>query len=329
MKKHLFLLVAVTLLMACVNKTVNTNLDGKQNLKLTEQWTDFFDVEACGQPPAIDINKNQNIVVFQRAGKNSRLSDGGFIQENVLFEIDHLSGKAILGWGANMFKKPHGLSIDNKGNIWVTDLVLHQVFKFNGSGQLLLTLGEKETAGNDGSHFNQPTDAIASPDGYIYVTDGYGNNRVAKFDSEGKFVKDWGIAGNGNGEFNLPHSVDIDHDGNIYVSDRENNRVQKFNPDGTWIKTWADPSFASIQSLKISGDGKTLFATDYRLTDDGKPKGSDILKINTADSKFIRLVHSEDLGPTPSRYHDIALDSTGNIYVADIIKNKVLKFTKK
>ena len=209
-------------------------------------------------PRQLILTRIKTSLFFNVQEKNSRLSDDGFIQENVLFEINHLSGKAILGWGANMFKKPHGLSIDNEGNIWVTDLSLHQVFKFNESGQLLLTLGEKETAGNDGSHFNQPTDAIASSDGYIYVTDGYGNNRVAKFDSKGKFINDWGIAGNGNGEFNLPHSVDIDDDGNIYVSDRENNRVQKFNPYGTWIKTWGDPSFASIQSLKISGDGKNL-----------------------------------------------------------------------
>jgi DNA-binding beta-propeller fold protein YncE len=86
--------------------------------------------------------------------------------------------------------------------------------------------------------FNQPTDIGFGPNGEIYVTDGYGNSRVAKFDKNGKFLKSWGKKGTGPGEFNLPHSVVVDAKGLVYIADRENRRVQIFDPDGNYLREW-------------------------------------------------------------------------------------------
>src|SRR5436190_22620488 len=87
-----------------------------------------------------------------------------------------------------MFASAHGLRVDPKDNIWVTDNAAHTVIKFNHDGKVLMTLGEKNVAGEDATHFNKPTDIAFAPNGDFYVSDGYGNSRVVKFNKDGKFL---------------------------------------------------------------------------------------------------------------------------------------------
>ena len=104
-----------------------------------------------------------------------------------------------------------------------------------------MTLGTKGKAGVGKDTFNKPADVVLSPDGkFIYVADGYGNNRIVKFSRNGEYITEWGKKGTGIGEFNLPHGV-IVHNGRIVVADRENDRVQIFTPDGKFIKLWKKP----------------------------------------------------------------------------------------
>jgi peptidylamidoglycolate lyase len=79
---------------------------------------------------------------------------------------------------------PHGLEIDAKDNIWITDVGLHQVIKYDSSGQELIVLGQENEPGNDSTHFNLPTDIAVSKNGSFYVSDGYGNSRIIKFSSD-------------------------------------------------------------------------------------------------------------------------------------------------
>lgn len=65
--------------------------------------------------------------------------------------------------------------------------------------------------------FNQPTDVAFGKNGEVYVSDGYGNSRVVKFDRDGIFLMAWGKYGTAPGEFNLPHSVAVDNLGNVWV----------------------------------------------------------------------------------------------------------------
>ena len=58
--------------------------------------------------------------------------------------------------------------------------------------------------------FRQPTDVAWDSEGNIYITDGYINSRVAKYDKNGEWVKSWGTRGTGPGQFNLPHAIAID-----------------------------------------------------------------------------------------------------------------------
>jgi sugar lactone lactonase YvrE len=89
-------------------------------------------------------------------------------------------------------------------------------------------------AGVEGESFQRPTDVAWDAQGNIYVADGYGNSRVAKYDRNGKWIKNWGSRGSGQGQFNIVHGIAIDAQGNVYVGDEGNKRVQVFDAEGTF-----------------------------------------------------------------------------------------------
>jgi DNA-binding beta-propeller fold protein YncE len=89
-------------------------------------------------------------------------------------------------------------------------------------------------AGAQSDVFQRPTDVAWDGAGNIYVADGFGNSRVAKFDKNGKFVKSWGSRGLAPGQFNTPHGIAIDAQGLVYIADSGNRRIQVFDGDGNF-----------------------------------------------------------------------------------------------
>jgi streptogramin lyase len=89
-------------------------------------------------------------------------------------------------------------------------------------------------AGAAGESFQRPTDVAWDAAGNIYVADGYGNARVAKYEPTGKYIKSWGSRGTAPGQFNIVHGIAIDAQGNVYVADEGNRRVQVFDGNGTF-----------------------------------------------------------------------------------------------
>jgi len=156
------------------------------------------------------------------------------IKNSTFYLIDPSTGAVESENGANIFYMPHGLTVDKKGNIWVTDVARHQVIKMDPKYKVLMELGEKMVPGSDEKHFCQPTDIAVASNGHFFVSDGYCNSRVMKFDENGKLLTTFGAptveTPAEDGQFFVPHSLALIEDLNMLcVADRENERVQCFS----------------------------------------------------------------------------------------------------
>jgi DNA-binding beta-propeller fold protein YncE len=224
-----------------------------------------------GEAAGVATNSKGNIWVYARMGhpgvtlgtERTFVRGGGAAR---LFEFDP-SGKFIreIGQGLYGFVFAHSVRVDPQDNIWVVDNGSNMVIKFTPDGRVAMTMGRKPEAinvpggpareggpggggegggrgaapgpqgvGVRGDNFNRPTDVAWDAQGNIFVADGYGNSRVAKYDRNGKFISSWGHRGTGPGEFNTPHSIALDAQGNVYVADRENRRIQVFDNNGAF-----------------------------------------------------------------------------------------------
>jgi DNA-binding beta-propeller fold protein YncE len=146
-------------------------------------------------------------------------------------------GELLSSWGEDLFLIPHMAKCDKNDNIWLVDRE-HFLNLCSPNGEILKTLGTKGVPGEDDSHFDMPTDITFGRDGLLYISDGYGNSRIAVFDRDLNFVKQWGTMGVGKGQFLNPHAITTDIDGLIYVADRPNWRVSIFTPEGEFLKEW-------------------------------------------------------------------------------------------
>src|SRR3954453_7285496 len=132
-------------------------------------------------------------------------------------------GNFVTSWGEGLFHRAHGLHIDADDNLYCTDDGDHTVRKCSASGKVLPPPGipNKPAPFMSGEPFHRCTHTALSPQGEIYVSDGYGNSRVHKYAPDGKLLLSWGEPGTGEGEFNIVHNICCDADGWVYVADRE------------------------------------------------------------------------------------------------------------
>jgi peptidylamidoglycolate lyase len=326
-------LLVLLLLIGCATSTkkgTTSNLAQSDSYELVKDWPNLPEDFILGNPTGLGLDSNNNIVVFHRANRVwQEPMPKTKIRENTIITLDQQSGKIIKNWGGGLFIMPHGLEIDKENNVWVTDVALHQIFKFNSDGELLLTLGEPEVSGNDDRHFYLPTDLAVADDGSFYVSDGYGNSRIVKFSKGGKYLFEWGKFGDNHGEFNTPHGIDLDKYGNVYVADRENNRIQKFDASGNFISVWQNKITEQLYSVTIDNKNDHLFGIDYMTVDDTVVKGSDIFRFDLNASLQFQFGRTGSYEGPISRYHDILVDDEGSLYVGDILGNKIQKFRLK
>jgi DNA-binding beta-propeller fold protein YncE len=164
-----------------------------------------------------------------------------------------------------LMRKAHGLRLDPEGNMWVVDAGSHVVLKLSRAGQLLMVLGKQDKPGlrwdpYDLVLFDQPTDVAFGPEGEVFVSDGYGNARVAAFDRHGRFLRAWGRKGAAAGEFDTPHTIVVDPRGRVVVGDRENRRIQLFDRSGRHLETW--DHVGSPSGLDMAADGSLWMVDD-------------------------------------------------------------------
>lgn len=306
-------------------------IDSSTKYELVKGWPQLANDIKLGNPTGLGIDTNQNIVVFHRADRKWPLIGNmpdSYIKSKTILIIDNRTGKIIDSWGDNMFIMPHGLTVDLENNIWVTDVGLHQIFKFSHKGKLLMKLGEAKVSGDDSIHFNQPTDIAVTKDGSLYVSDGYRNSRIKKYSANGKYLFEWGRKGSEPGEFKIPHGIALDRNENVYVADRENSRIQIFDSFGRFLTEWTDHSFGSICSVSFDKKKQKLFVVDDFTFLKIKHRGSDVLIFDTSGNVQTRFGRSDLNNTSVCWYHDLAIDDEENIYIGDILGNSIQKFIK-
>jgi DNA-binding beta-propeller fold protein YncE len=223
------------------------------------------------------------------------------------------TGRYLRSFGQGLFNNEHGLRVDPEGNLWAVDNGLHQVFKFNPEGQLVLTLGTKSVTGADSATFNRPTDIAWDSRGNFYVTDGYGGTRVVKFDPSGKYLMAWGTPGDGPGQFRVPHSIGIDSRDRLYVSDRENNRIQIFDVNGNLLKIWTH--LGATQGIFITPQDEMWIITHRNNTEN--------ITYDTLAGRLMKIDIETGavLGSMESPGHMLTVAPTGDVYVASLTGN--------
>jgi peptidylamidoglycolate lyase len=304
----------------------NVVFGDEMKYQVVHGWPQLPENSILDEVSAVAVDSQSNIYVLQRGGRkwpDNDILDKTLIEVPTIYIFDGRTGSFLKKWGDKLFAWPHGLTIDDKDNIWVTDVSLHQVFKFSHDGKLLLTLGESGVAGNDPSHFNRPTDVAVAKDGSFYVSDGYGNSRVLKFSADGKLLFEWGKKGKGPGEFDLPHAIALDTNGNVYVVDRQNARIQVFDDKGKYITEWK--GFIMPQNIKIGEDG-TAFIVDPG--NDQLPDRSGLLIMNKDGSLIERVGRYGNYDGQFLDPHWVAIGKSGEVYVADFTGKRVQKFVR-
>jgi hypothetical protein len=224
---------------------------------------------------------------------------------------------------------PHKIKMnpyDAEKHVWIIDDQQHIIWKFTHDGKLVMTLGTLGKRGRDaGLLFDRPTDIDWLPDGTFFISDGYGGTRVAKFDKDGKFIKDWGGPPKDPNnpqpnEFDTVHSIAISKDNRLFVVDRTHRRFQIFDTDGNFLDMFTTGVNSSPYYHYISTD-------QYLWVGDGGTNR--ILKYDLNGNFLYGWGGRGGQRGTFNGPHQITTDQDGNLYVAEVFNGRVQKFRPK
>ena len=261
---------------------------------------------------AVAVDSKDNVYVFNRG-----------THPVVVFDRE---GNLLRTWGDGIFDNPHGVTIGPDDTVYCVDNGDHTVRQFTAEGELLMTLGTKgrPSLAMSGDPFNTPAHlAVDRRNGDLYVADGYTNARVHKYSPDGKLLFSWGESGTGEGQFNIVHNIAADDEGWVYVADRENRRIQVFDGNGRFETQWVNLSRAATVWVEPSGERLVYIGEYYggiETNSMGTDLGPRVTILDNQGNLLARLGH-QSYGDEIGRFHSphgIAVDSRGDIYVAEV-----------
>lgn len=302
---------------------------GQERYRVVHGWPILPEGRILGSAAGVAVNRAGEVFVFHRAGRVwSEPLPTDPVAGPTIAVFDSRTGRLLREIAAGIFAVPHGLSVDRDGNLWATDVALHQVVKLSPDGRVLLALGTRGEPGADGAHFNRPTQVGFALDGTILVADGYRNTRIARFSGDGRFLGQWGTPGKGPGQFNTPHGIAIDAAGKVYVADRENDRVQVFGTDGSLLTIWASPPIGRPYGVAVLGPDRFAIADGGEQPESG-PDRSTLVIVDGTGKVIERIGRFGNQDGQFRLAHHLAVDAHGAIYVVDIAGQRVQKFVRR
>ncbi|XP_063995719.1 peptidyl-alpha-hydroxyglycine alpha-amidating lyase 1-like isoform X2 [Diachasmimorpha longicaudata] len=351
-------------------KTSNISYIFDPNIKWDKNWTSIsslgqlsaVDIDPAGN---IAIFCRRTRVWGQDTFSTNDKFDprNGPISENVI-QLLNKEGKKIIEWGSNTFYLPHGLTIDAEGNYWVTDVAMHMVMKFTASEieknmealkkaeasvaqreitidlnnlfrdsivKPSLALGVPFEPGNDNQSFCKPTAVAVMKNGDFFVSDGYCNSRIIKFNLKGERISQFGRAWSvgihpqqpSAYSLYIPHALALAEDlGFLYVADRENGRILCFHAQNeSFHREYRHPAVGSKVYSVAYAKGRiyTVNGNDYLQSFHVRGYSLDV---NSGD-----VVSQFGPGEDMKAPHDIAVSRDGReIYVVELDSHAIYRF---
>jgi DNA-binding beta-propeller fold protein YncE len=274
--------------------------------QLVENWAQLPAGQQFGSISGVAVDSKGVVYALRR-------NDGQVL-------IVDASGHFLGSWktGAQL---DHNIRIDRDGFLWMTDRDGGEVKKFRTDGSLLLAIGTMGKPFNGPDIFHGPTDVLVTVNGDFFVSDGYWNSRVVKFNKDGKYLSEFGRPGRAPGQIGLPHVLGQDSQGRLVVSDRcdrpglgpsderrvnpgcNDTRIEFFDIDGRPVEQHLDVQ-PNGTAMTVVGD--TIYASN------SSGGGTEIVILNARTGKKVNSFQ------VVGGAHALAVDATGdNIYLAD------------
>jgi DNA-binding beta-propeller fold protein YncE len=286
-----------------------------------------------GEGTGVATNSKGHVFIFTRSG------------ETRLFEFDQ-NGAFVKEFGAGSygFAFAHAVRVDKDDNVWAVDEGTNVITKFSPDGKILMVLGKRPdpleqlplmpgggqySGANKPYSFHRETDIGWDPQGNIFVSDGYGDSRVVKYDKTGRFIKSVGSRGDGPMQFSTPHAIAVDARGLVYVADRGNSRIHVLDNDLN-AKAMYD-NVGAPWAICISGG-----AHQYLYSSNSFPTGNDWRQAPTTGEVYKMELDGTVIGRFGkagralkefSSIHQMDCRNPDELYVAEITAWRVQKIT--
>jgi len=320
---------------------------GANPYRTIRNWGMVPEGRPWGAANGVDIDRDgKSVWTADRCGTGGRCV-GSTVDPIQKFDE---SGKRLRSFGGGMFVWPHGLHVDQDGNIWVADSGRPTpddlkkfpaekdkgsvVVKFSPEGKVLMTLGKAGVAGNPPGALTDPTDVVTDRNGDIYVAESHTDvedpnlvGRISVFDRTGTFLRTIGKMGTGPGEFRTPHAMVFDSQGRLIVADRHNHRIQILTKDGKYLGEYKE--FSRVSGLAIDKND-TIYAADSESDARRHPGWRRGIRIGSLkDGKVTIFVPGHDTESADGAMGEgIAIDAAGNLYTAEATVRGMTKYVR-